>query len=228
MFYYDVLFFGLITALFTGIGVIPMVGYHLIKHHQSTILGIGQILAAVFMTMASVSLIREGANDAMGVSVGITIGVIFILCLNWLTQNLPDLDHVIQAQNLDGARQGVLIIFLMTIHSMAEGVGIGVSFGGGQTTGQLISIMIAFHNIPEGLAIAAITVPNGMSVWRSALWAIFSSLPQPILGVVSYGFVVIFEPFLEMGYGIAAGAMLWMVLFELMPEAVKRMKSEGM
>jgi len=119
------------------------------------------------------------------------------------------------------ARRALLIVGVMTAHSLTEGVGVGVSFGGGEELGLLITFVIALHNIPEGLAISLVLVPAGTPVWRAALWSIFSSLPQPILAVPAFLAVATFRPLLGAGLGFAAGAMVWMAWRELIPEAVE-------
>ena len=106
----------------------------------------------------------------------------------------------------------MLFIGVMTAHSFAEVVGVGVSLA------TFITAAIAVHNIPEGLAISLVLVPRGVPVWQAALWSIFTSLPQPLMAVPSYLAVTAFEPFLPIGFGIAAGAMIWMVFAELTPE----------
>ena len=88
-------------------------------------------------------------------------------------------------------------------------------------SGILITIAIAIHNIPEGLAISLVLVPRGVSVWRAAGWSVFSSLPQPLLAVPAFVFVEAFAPFLPVGLGFAAGAMLWIVWVQLLPDALK-------
>jgi zinc transporter ZupT len=98
-------------------------------------------------------------------------------------------------------------------------VGVGVSFGGGQELGVYITLAIAIHNIPEGLAISLVMVPRGTSALKAGWWSVFSSLPQPLMAVPAFLLVSVFTPFLAPGLGFAAGAMLWMVASELIPEA---------
>jgi len=121
---------------------------------------------------------------------------------------------------MDDAVKALLIVAVMTVHSVAEGVGVGAAFGGGETLGILIAVAIAVHNIPEGLAISLVLVPRGTSVHGAAGWSIFSSLPQPLLAVPAFLFVDAFEGVLPAALGFAAGAMVWMVARELLPEAL--------
>jgi zinc transporter ZupT len=96
---------------------------------------------------------------------------------------------------------------------------VGVSFGDSPSFGSIISVAIAIHNIPEGLAISLVLIPHGASIRSAALWSIFSSLPQPIMAVPAFLFVLTFKTYLPIGLGIAAGAMFWMVFKDLLPEA---------
>src|SRR4029453_5313700 len=97
----------------------------------------------------------------------------------------------------------------------------GVSFGDGAALGVLIATAIAVHNIPEGLAISLVLVPRGVSVARAAAWSVFSSLPQPLMAVPAYLLVEWFKPLLPVGLGFAAGAMIWMVAAQLLPDALR-------
>jgi zinc transporter ZupT len=111
------------------------------------------------------------------------------------------------------------MLVVMTVHSFAEGVAVGVSFGGGMTLAVVIVVAIAVHNIPEGLAISAVLRPRGTSVIACVWWSIVSSLPQPLMAVPAFLLVEAFAPALPYGIGFAAGAMVFMVFVELLPEA---------
>jgi len=116
----------------------------------------------------------------------------------------------------------MLFIIGMTAHSFSEGVAVGVSFGGGSALALAITIAIAVHNIPEGLAISAVMRSRGQSVLACAGWSIFSSLPQPLMAVPAYLLVETARPVLPFGLGFAAGAMAFMVLDELLPDAYEQ------
>jgi zinc transporter ZupT len=108
----------------------------------------------------------------------------------------------------------------MTVHSFAEGAGIGAAFGGGARFGLVIAVAIAIHNIPEGLAISLVLVPHGMKVRAAAGWSIFSSLPQPLVAVPAFLFVEAFSTVLPVALGFAAGAMLAIAARDVLPEAL--------
>jgi zinc transporter ZupT len=108
----------------------------------------------------------------------------------------------------------------MTVHSFAEGLGVGAAFGGGESLGLVTAIAIAVHNIPEGLAISLVLVPQGVGVPRAAGWSVFSSLPQPLAAVPAFLFVSFFDGLVPLGLGLAGGAMLWMVIAQVVPEAL--------
>jgi zinc transporter ZupT len=113
----------------------------------------------------------------------------------------------------------LLMVVVMTVHSFAEGIAVGVSFGGGMSLAITITVALAIHNIPEGLAISAVLRPRGISILACAGWSVFSSLPQPIMALPAYLLVEQVRGALPYGLGFAAGAMVYMVLVELLPEA---------
>ena len=128
-------------------------------------------------------------------------------------------------QHLTGAdaRRAVLILVAMFVHSIPEGVAIGVGFGTGEASfGLLLGLVIAVHNIPEGAAVSLPLRAKGVGVIPCAGYAILTSLPQPLLAVPSYLLVETFKPLLPIGLGFAGGAMIFLVIAELIPESLER------
>jgi zinc transporter ZupT len=208
----------LLTALATGLGALPLL---FTRETGGRTLGLANAAAGGVMTAASVSLVLEGF-DRSGVRclVGVVVGAIFVLAVS-RRLHAPQHAHDFGSLRGEDAVKALLIVAVMTAHSIAEGVGVGAAFGGGETLGILIAIAIAVHNIPEGLAISLVLVPRGVSVRGAAGWSIFSSLPQPLLAVPAFLFVDAFEGVLPAALGFAAGAMGWMVARELLPEALR-------
>lgn len=215
-----VVFASTITALCTGLGVIPFL---FSKQIGKRSIGLGSALAAGLMLGASLGLANEAVHLSLGrTAIGLVLGFGMILLTRWIMKlRVPDEGELVA--ELDGAdlRKMILIMTVMTIHSFAEGIGVGVSFGGRENFGEFVSTAIAIHNIPEGLAIGLIMIPRGVSIFKAGLWSIFSSLPQPLVAAPAFLFVTTFAPLLPIGLGLAAGAMTYMVLFELLPEALE-------
>lgn len=206
-----------LTAVATGLGALPFVFFRKISPRTMAIFN---ATAAGLMLAASHSLVAEGVIiSPVRTLLGLVIGIVAIVISHRVITN-GRTPEIADLTGLDASR-ALMVVGIMTAHSFAEGIGVGVSFGGGEELGTYISAAIAIHNIPEGLAIALILVPLGTPVWKAALWAIFSSLPQPLMAVPSYLFVEVFEPLLPIGFGIAAGAMIWMVFAELVPDAIE-------
>ncbi len=211
----------LLTAIMTGVGALPFL---FVKKIGDRTLGWSNAVAAGLMLAASHSLIDEGVSlDITLTLVGVLLGLGAIVIADRLLSRAGDVE-VADLQGA-GAAKALLILGIMTAHSFAEGVGVGVSFAGSEGLGTYITAAIAFHNVPEGLAIALVLVPRGTPVWKAALWAVFTSLPQPIMAAPAYLFVETFEPFLPVGLGLAAGAMIWMVFSELFPDALKKVSA---
>ncbi len=213
-----VFLYALGTALCTGLGALP---FAFVRQVPRRWLGIMNATAAGLMLAASFGLLYEGTNYSLTRTLaGALLGLGFI---NWSSWALHRTQHA-GLGNLTGvdARKAILVVGIMTLHSFAEGVGVGVSFGGGQYLAISTTLAIAVHNIPEGLAISLVLVPRGESVWLAAAWSVFSSLPQPLMAPSAYLFVETFRAHLPTGLGLAAGAMVWMVFSELIPDALKQ------
>jgi zinc transporter, ZIP family len=206
------------TAIATGLGVIPVL---IVRGERRNSIGIANAVAAGFMLGATIGLIYEGALRGIGeTALGILGGILFIAS----TRRLIGRGRDVHIGNLRGARglTAVLVVSVMTLHSAAEGVAIGVSSAGEESLGLLIAVALAIHNIPEGVAVSLALMPFGVSAWRAAGWSIFSSLPQPLLAVPAFLAVRFFDPLLAAGLGFAAGAMAWMVFGQLLPQSLVR------
>ena len=219
-----VFWYALLTALATALGALP---FAFIKSVSPRVVGYSNALAAGLMLGASFGLIVEGARTRGGATLlGVIGGVVFMLVVQrWIGEHGGEA-HFLGARGV-GARRMLMIIAVMTVHSFAEGAAVGVSFGGGVTLATAITLAVAVHNIPEGLAISAVMRPQGASLLACAWWSFFSSLPQPLAAVPAYLFVERFSATLPYGLGFAAGAMIFMVLVELLPEAYEQETSRG-
>ncbi len=218
----------LATDLATGLGALP---FFFVKNISPRLQATFTAAAAGMMTAASLSqLVGEGLVRAPGwgvvqVSAGLLTGTFFFRAAkNWLHRH-ENFD--ILGLRESGGTSALLIVAAMTLHSLPEGIAIGVSFGAGGTDGSLafgwsVAAALALHNIPEGVAITVALMGRGVSPLVCMGWAILSSVPQPLGAVPAASAVWIFEPALPAGLGFAAGAMMFLVVEDLLPEATKR------
>jgi ZIP family zinc transporter len=233
---------GLLTALATGLGAIPFFLVEDISERWNVVLW---GLASGIMVAASLfGLIREGlavvdggaVDAAVAIGPGVLVGVLLVVVAHELLEDAEF--HPKEYEEAD-FRKLVLILGILTVHSFPEGVAVGVSFAelgiddpslATVTLGSLtlpvlavfMTVAISIHNIPEGVAISIPLRSMGVSEWRMAWWAVFSSLPQPLGAVIAYYFVTLAEQFLPFGFGFAAGAMVYLVATEFVPEALER------
>eukprot|EP00428_Durinskia_dybowskii_P064813 CAMPEP_0170377626 /NCGR_PEP_ID=MMETSP0117_2-20130122/12372_1 /TAXON_ID=400756 /ORGANISM="Durinskia baltica, Strain CSIRO CS-38" /LENGTH=251 /DNA_ID=CAMNT_0010632935 /DNA_START=395 /DNA_END=1150 /DNA_ORIENTATION=- len=189
-----------------------------------------------FNRLASITNINMLVQPIINTIIGFGSGVLFILATKQVLSSVEDEHEAfggnhsnkVPLENADmprsvGFEKMFLIMFVMTLHSLTEGIGIGVSFGGskGIKVGQFIALSLAVHNVPEGLAVGLVLTTRNVSTIRAVLWAIFTSLPQPVFAVPAFLFVEKFAALLPIGLGFAAGAMSYVAVFELLFEAVE-------
>jgi zinc transporter, ZIP family len=225
----------LVTCLATGLGALPFL---FVGKLSERVGGLMDGAAGGMMAAASVYLVIEGltydggSQELLEVALGVLTGVLFFLVLGrWLHEH-EDFD--VAGLREKGGVAALLVVGAMFIHSLPEGVAVGVSFGGANPSldvvtvreslgfGSAISAAIAFHNIPEGLAISVALRAKGIKVWKCAVWAIVSSVPQPVAAPIAFWLAWIFVPLLPAGMGFAAGAMLTLVALDLAPGARSR------
>ncbi|CAH0487981.1 unnamed protein product [Peronospora farinosa] len=223
---------GWLTAVATGLGALP---FYWIQNIDKFWLGICNGLAAGMMIAATGCLFHEGLYVSHATNYGVSVtyrlflgaflGVLFIKFTKVFLEDYENVT-VCGLKGLD-ARKALLIMAVMTLHSVSEGIGVGVSFGGegGIRRGHIVTMTMAIHNIPEGVAISLSLVPRGLSVFYAVLWCIMSSVPQPIFAVPAFLFVEHWLPILPCGLGFAGGAMAYVAVRELLPESLEDTKS---
>jgi ZIP family zinc transporter len=221
---------GLVTALATGLGALPFFFFGSISDRGNVVLW---GLASGIMVSASVfGLLEEGLAEGtpLEIAVGMALGVVLVVVAHDVL-----LDADIDPREYEEAdfKKLVLILGILTVHSFPEGIAVGVSFadlgleGGVGILGFTVPVLaifmtiaISIHNVPEGTAISIPLKSMGVSEPKMVWWAVFSSLPQPIGAVIAFAFVRIARELLPYGFGFAAGAMIYLVLTEFIPEAL--------
>lgn len=212
-------FSALATALATGVGGVPFL---FTRRLPDRLVGLAWGFSGGMMLSASVfNLVFEGVRRAgyNPVAAGIALGAL----LFWFTERRFG-HSSFDFYHLHGvpARRIVLFIGTLTIHSFSEGAAVGVAFGSGEMAlATLVTIAIAIHNVPEGLAVSLPLRAEGFSGWSCIWWSIFTSLPQPLMAVPAALAVAVFKPLVPLGLGFAAGAMGFLVFSEMIPEAEK-------
>ncbi|WP_435062766.1 ZIP family metal transporter [Halobaculum sp. EA56] len=224
---------GLVTALATGLGALPFFLVEEVSDRWNVALW---GLASGIMIGASVfGLASEGLayGTPLDLGVGALAGVVLVVVAH---EVIADVEvHPRKYEEAD-YRKLLLILGVLTVHSFPEGVAVGVSFAelGFDTLGGVVvfgtavpllavfmTLAISIHNVPEGVAVSIPLRTMDVPPWRMVWWAVFSSLPQPLGAVVAFYFVTVAERFLPVGFGFAAGAMVYLVLTEFIPEALE-------
>lgn len=214
---------GILSALATGLGAIPV---HFVKKDSNVVRAFSSAIAAGMMISASVfSLAQEGIalKDKMPsapyvVILGLLLGAAFFRFTERFVAN-SNAHHPFLEKGL--TKRGLLIFIAMFIHSIPEGIAIGVAFATGNLQfGLVMAIAISVHNIPEGMAVSLPLKSDGISTRNCALASIMTSVPQPVMAVPSALLAWFFEPLLPVGLGFAGGAMIYLTVSELIPDAL--------
>lgn len=211
-----------ITMLATGLGALPFV---FVRRFPGSLARLGWAFAGGIMLSASVfNLIIPGVTQGgiPPVALGVLAGtVLFGLASVYLSGHEHDERGIpIPAPDAQGGARIALILGTMFLHSFPEGLAIGVAYGSGEAAlGVLVAVAIAIHNIPEGVAVSLPLRAAGVSAWKCIGWAILSSAPQPVAAIPAFLAVKVFEPFLPFAFGLAAGAMFFLVFSEMIPES---------
>ncbi|TDX51662.1 ZIP family metal transporter [Orenia marismortui] len=230
---YNIITIGILASLAaglaTGVGAIPIFFTKDIhKKVLDTSLGFA---AGVMLAATSFSLIIPAIEKGGGGIKGATIALFGILAgggfLDLVDKFFPDTNLLSNSTDEDtNLRKVWLFALAITIHNFPEGLAVGVGFGDGDILNGLgLAIAIGLQNIPEGLAVAIPFVKEKMEVWKAFIIALASGLVEPIGGLLGVGLIQISRPVLPFALAFAAGAMLFVISNEIIPESQKNSTS---
>jgi ZIP family zinc transporter len=170
---------------------------------------------------AVVGLLLPAVDEDGGAAVGsgLVVGVLFLLASRRL---LARRDIHVGALRGAGVRRSLLVFGVLLVHSLPEGFAIGSAFAS-DTEGLalFIFVAIALQNIPEGTSVAIPMQGAGFGRAQQFWAAVLTSVPQPVGAVIAYLAVERIEALLPFSFAFAAGAMLALVVIELLPEAYR-------
>ncbi|XP_006145944.1 zinc transporter ZIP11 isoform X2 [Tupaia chinensis] len=139
---------------------------------------------------------------------------------------VPSRGTLVQPSSGSSWRRIVLLILAITIHNVPEGLAVGVGFGAVEKTASAtfesarnLAIGIGIQNFPEGLAVSLPLRGAGFSTWRAFWYGQLSGMVEPLAGVFGAFAVVLAEPILPYALAFAAGAMVYVVMDDIIPEA---------
>jgi len=205
------------TALATGLGAIPvfMLGTRA-EELRPPLLG----FAAGAMGLASVVGLFLPALDegsTLQAMLGLAAGVAFLGASRALLRHG---DHPGGLRPDEDRRLAALVFLVLLVHSLPEGFAIGTAYASDTAgLGVFVILAIAFQNIPEGTSVAIPMAAAGESPARQFWAAVGTSAPQPVGAVIAYLLVEQVESLLPLSFAFAAGAMLSLVVVELVPPA---------
>lgn len=191
----------------------------------------GVMMAASFWSLLapSIALAEEmGMVPWVPAVVGFITGGAFLRLSDHLLPHLHLFTPLAKAEGIStGWRKSVLLVMAITLHNIPEGLAIGVAFGavgagyeGATLAGAVaLAIGIGLQNCPEGTAVAVPLRREGLSRLRSWWYGQLSAAVEPVAAVVGAAAVVLMRPALPYALAFAAGAMIFVVVEEVVPES---------
>lgn len=194
----------------------------------------GVMIAASFWSLLVPSIdmaAHQGVTEWMPAVIGFLCGGIFLRICD---QYMPHLHLGFPMEEAEGVetswRRATLLVLAITLHNIPEGLAIGVLFGaaatgieaaGGATVlGAIaLAIGIGIQNFPEGTAVSMPLRREGVSVGKSFWYGQISGVVEPISAVIGAAAVLLIQPILPYALAFAAGAMIYVVVEELIPES---------
>ncbi|HCQ28818.1 MAG TPA: ZIP family metal transporter [Flavobacteriales bacterium] len=160
-------------------------------------------------------------------AVGFFLGALFLYVLDKWLPHLHLFNKIEQAEGVKTKwSKTVLLVLAITLHNIPEGLAVGVAFGAiaanmpGADLGAAVALAIGIgiQNFPEGIAVAMPLRRQGVSRLKSFWWGQLSAIVEPIAGVIGAAAVLVAQPILPYALAFAAGAMIYVVIEEVVPE----------
>ena len=160
------------------------------------------------------------------VSIGFLLGIFFLLLLDVLIPHMHTNDEAPEGLK-SNFKKSTMLLLAVTLHNIPEGMAVGIVFSGLLTKNTLItlsgaialSIGIAIQNFPEGAIISMPLLEHNISKKRAFLYGSLSGIVEPIFGFLTILIAHFVEPLLPVFLSFAAGAMMYVVIEELIPES---------
>lgn len=187
----------------------------------------GVMMAASYWSLLAPA-IEMSAGDFRPAAAGFLAGGAFLFVVDKILPHLHPGLAMSQAEGLPCAwRRSVLLVSAVTLHNIPEGLAVGVAFGAAAagipeaTAGGAVALAIGIgiQNFPEGLAVAMPLKAEGMSRAKAFWYGQASGMVEPVAGVVGAALVLAMRPVLPYALAFAAGAMIFVVVEELIPES---------
>ena len=190
----------------------------------------GVMVAASFWSLLSPAIemsAGEGFAKVMPSAIGFGLGALFIFAIDKV---LPHLHINFKQEEAEGIktpwRRTTLLTLAITLHNIPEGLAVGVLFGGvaagipeaSVAGAAVLAFGIGLQNFPEGIAVAMPLRRSGLSKFKSFWYGQLSAIVEPIAAVVGALAVTFFTPLLPYALAFAAGAMIFVVVEEVIPE----------
>ena len=190
----------------------------------------GVMIAASFWSLLApaIAMAEESGMVAwVPAVIGFLTGGLFL----WLVDIIMPHLHIGPQEEPEGVKTGwkrsVLLVLAITLHNIPEGLAVGVAFGAvasnfpmASLTGAIaLALGIGLQNFPEGAAVSVPLRREGLSRFKSFIYGQASGIVEPIAGVLGALAVVVMKPLLPYALSFAAGAMIYVVVEELIPEA---------
>ncbi len=212
-----VLAYASLAAAAAALGVVP-----LLVRERLPIAWIGwsNALAAGLMLGAAYALLLVALDLGSGPGAGgALIGIGFVYWTHAASRTTELELNRLEEMSLD---YGYKILLVNTLHSSAEGVAIGAAMAVNLPFGALVALAIAAHNVPEGTVLSSVLTSRGVRLSDAAGLAVVTNVTQVLLAVVTYAIVAAELAVLPWALGVAAGALVFLVMFELLPECYRQ------